>query len=76
MKCQQDYGFSSLFQEIQDVCRKPQSVPEDDDNTEGGIDITKARQRLAEEDKYDKKLYRQRIKQMHQVSVFTGSNSL
>ncbi|KAK2140996.1 hypothetical protein LSH36_1186g00002 [Paralvinella palmiformis] len=58
--------FDEEGKEIQDVCRKPQSVPEDDDNTEGGIDITKARQRLAEEDKYDKKLYRQRIKQMHQ----------
>ncbi|KAG9492017.1 hypothetical protein GDO78_000504, partial [Eleutherodactylus coqui] len=38
-------------------------VGDDDDQT--GIDLTKARQRLTEEDKYDKEAYRQKIKEKH-----------
>ncbi|XP_073518536.1 probable ATP-dependent RNA helicase DDX10 [Phyllobates terribilis] len=43
---------------VQDTC----GGDEDDQN---GIDLTKARERLTEEDKYDKETYRQKIKEKH-----------
>lgn len=38
----------------------------------GGIDIERAREMLKAEDKFDKDLYRQKIKQKHTVWFFYG----
>ena len=56
------------IQEQLDGHRKQQMVANDDERTEGGIDISKARLRLANEDKLDKKIYRQKIQKKHRVS--------
>ncbi|XP_056417643.1 probable ATP-dependent RNA helicase DDX10 [Hyla sarda] len=37
----------------------------EEDNDQNGIDLAKARQRLTEEDKYDKEAYRKKIKEKH-----------
>ncbi|XP_072263686.1 probable ATP-dependent RNA helicase DDX10 [Pyxicephalus adspersus] len=38
---------------------------EDEDDVDNGINLEKARQRLTEEDKFDKEAYRQKIKEKH-----------
>ena len=42
---------------------------DDDDEYEGGINIQVAKQRMMEEDKFDKQLFRERIKQKHKVRI-------
>ena len=42
---------------------------EEEEEEEGGIDIAAARQRMLEEDKIDKQIYRERIKQKHRVWI-------
>lgn len=48
--------------------QKSVQVTADDDDDSGGIDLDKARERLQEEDKFDKDLYRKKIKEKHRVS--------
>ena len=43
-------------------------VTDSDDDLAGGIDLKKAEERMKEEDKKDKEIYRQRVKVMHRVS--------
>lgn len=40
----------------------------DTDEYEGGINIEQARKRMMEEDKFDKELYRDKIRQKHKVN--------
>lgn len=42
-------------------------VRADDPDSEGGINIEVAKKRMREEDKFDKKLYRERITTKHKV---------
>lgn len=42
---------------------------EEEDDT-GGINLDKAKERLQEEDKFDKEEYRKKIKAKHRVSLF------
>lgn len=42
---------------------------EEEDDT-GGINLDKAKERLQEEDKFDKEEYRKKIKAKHRVSFF------
>ena len=44
-------------------------VTDIDDDLGGGIDLQKAKERMREEDKKDKEIYRQRVKVMHRVVV-------
>ena len=46
-------------------------VTDSDDDLGGGIDLKKAKERMREEDKKDKEIYRQRVKVMHRVVVLT-----
>lgn len=43
------------------------NVEEEEDDIKSGINLEKARQRLTEEDKFDKEAYRQKIKEKHRV---------
>ena len=45
--------------------KKPQTSSED--TCEAGIDIEQAKKNMAEEDKFDKQLYRDKIRQKHKV---------
>ena len=45
--------------------KKPQTAGED--TCEAGIDIEEAKKNMAEEDKFDKQLYRDKIRQKHKV---------
>lgn len=40
---------------------------EDEEDGDNGINLEKARQRLTEEDKFDKEAYRQKVKAKHRV---------
>ena len=53
-----------------DVHKKMQTMSSDGDDYEAGIDIEQAKKSMAEEDKFDKQLYRNKIKQKHKVHVF------
>ena len=64
--------FWWLLQAVSDVHKQQQKVAagaadDDDDDDMGGINIEQARRRMQEEDKFDKELYRQKIKQKHKV---------
>ncbi|XP_041354361.1 probable ATP-dependent RNA helicase DDX10 [Gigantopelta aegis] len=59
-----------VFDDAGEVVTDPHRVPQAtvvDDNADdvGGLDISTARKRLAEEDKIDKQLFHQRVKQTH-----------
>ncbi|XP_022292440.2 putative ATP-dependent RNA helicase DDX10 [Crassostrea virginica] len=58
--------FDEEGEAVTDVMKKS-TVEEDEEEEEeeGGIDIAAARQRMLEEDKIDKQIYRERIKQKH-----------
>ena len=58
----------AVVQEVGDAYRKPRvrAVCAGDEDP-GGLDIAAARRRLQEEDKFDKELHRQKIKQRHRV---------
>lgn len=59
-----------VLQAVTDVMKKS-TVDKDEEEEEeevGGIDIAAARERMLEEDKIDKQIYRERIKQKHRVS--------
>lgn len=59
----------NLLQEIQDAYRARQTIKDTtDDSAAGGIDIEKAKKFMQSEDKFDKKLYQEKIKMKHQVS--------
>lgn len=58
-----------MLQAVTDVMKKS-TVDKDEEEEEeevGGIDIAAARERMLEEDKIDKQIYRERIKQKHRV---------
>ncbi|XP_063404432.1 probable ATP-dependent RNA helicase DDX10 [Mytilus trossulus] len=58
--------FDDEGEEIEDKLKKPVVKKTfEDDEDEGGINIQVARQRMMEEDKFDKQLFRERIKQKH-----------
>ena len=52
---------------VQDWLREPQVVLSDEEQ-EGGINIDAAKQRMKQEDQFDKQLYREKVKQKHKVS--------
>ena len=60
---------------VQDVLRKPQVVLSDEEQ-EGGINIDAAKQRMKQEDQFDKQLYREKVKQKHKVSQRSRSGYL
>lgn len=49
---------------------------EDGEDANAGIDVQKARERLFEEDKFDKEEYRRRIKEKHRVSKHCTNSSI
>lgn len=57
--------------QIQKSATKDVEEDDDDDNT-GGINLDKAKERLQEEDKFDKEEYRKKIKAKHRVSFLLG----
>lgn len=58
-----------VLQAVTDVMKKSTVDKEEEEEEEvGGIDIAAARERMLEEDKIDKQIYRERIKQKHRVS--------
>ena len=61
--------FSSL-QLVQQWPQVQKSVSKDaeEEDDAGGIDLDKAKERLQEEDKFDKEEYRKKIKAKHRVS--------
>ncbi|XP_048239770.1 probable ATP-dependent RNA helicase DDX10 isoform X1 [Haliotis rufescens] len=63
--------FDEAGEEVSDIYKKPQvkKIFEDDDDL-GGINIAAARQRLQEEDKFDKQLHREKVKQKHREERF------
>ncbi|XP_046565409.1 probable ATP-dependent RNA helicase DDX10 isoform X2 [Haliotis rubra] len=63
--------FDDTGEEVSDIYKKPQvkKTFEDDDDL-GGINIAAARQRLQEEDKFDKQLHREKVKLMHREERF------
>ncbi|XP_067674680.1 probable ATP-dependent RNA helicase DDX10 isoform X2 [Haliotis asinina] len=63
--------FDDTGEEVSDIYRKPQvkKTFEDDDDL-GGINIAAARQRLQEEDKFDKQLHREKVKLKHREERF------
>lgn len=69
--------FLSVEQVIEDKLKKPtvKNMFDDDDEYEGGINIQVAKQRMMEEDKFDKQLFRERIKQKHKVRISDVSYS-
>ena len=58
----------SLEQEVYNPMQGKKMVTDSDDDLAGGIDFKKAEERMKEEDKKDKEIYRQRVKVMHRVS--------
>jgi len=64
------------LQPVDDVHRELHSavgekLQDDGGTSAGGIDIDVARQRLMEQDKIDKRMYQEKIKQKHRVSNYT-----
>ena len=55
-------------QEVYNPMQGKKMVTDSDDDLGGGIDLKKAKERMKEEDKKDKEIYRQRVKVMHRVS--------
>lgn len=51
---------------MKDVLKKS-AVEDEEEDEEGGIDIAAAKQRMIEEDKIDKQIFRERIKEKHRV---------
>ena len=54
-------------QEVYNPMHGKKIVTDSDDDLGGGIDLKKAVARMREEDKKDKEIYRQRVKDMHRV---------
>ncbi len=59
--------FFSIFQEVFNPLQKETAVSESEGEDEGGINITKAQERMKAEDKKDKEIYRQKVKAKHKV---------
>ncbi|KAI0242587.1 putative ATP-dependent RNA helicase DDX10 [Lamellibrachia satsuma] len=57
--------FDDEGKEVMDVHKKMQTMSSDGDDYEAGINIEQAKKSMAEEDKFDKQLYRDKIKQKH-----------
>lgn len=60
-------SFPQLVQQWPQVQKSVSKDTEEEDDT-GGIDLDKAKERLQEEDKFDKEEYRKKIKAKHRVS--------
>lgn len=65
------YFLFILFKPVVNGVNESQSSQEDDDDNDekSGINIEKAKELLKKQDKKDKELYRQRIKQLHTVNL-------
>lgn len=70
MYLQIEIKFFTVFCVIQAMQQWPpaqKTVVGDAEDGDNGINLEKARQRLTEEDKFDKEAYRQKIKEKHRV---------
>ncbi|XP_062575226.1 probable ATP-dependent RNA helicase DDX10 [Saccostrea cucullata] len=63
--------FDEEGETVTDVLKKS-TVEDEEEEDEGGIDIAAARQRMIEEDKIDKQIYTERIKQKHREERLPG----
>lgn len=59
-------SFIQLIQQWPPAQKSVQNKEEGDDS--GGINLERAKERLQEEDKFDKEEYRKKIKEKHRVS--------
>ena len=59
---------SCSLQPVLDKLKEIATGVDDDEGEEGGIQMDKAFKRMREQDKVDKQIYREKIKQKHRVS--------
>ena len=52
-----------------DIHKQSKAEVKDEDDDKGGINLMQAKQRMEEEDKFDKQLYREKIKARHRVRI-------
>ena len=65
----ESFPYLQLVQQWPQMQKSVLKDTEEEDDT-GGINLDKAKERLQEEDKFDKEEYRKKIKAKHRVSFF------